>query len=188
MRKHNQPFPGLAVTPVGNLAEADVFFLLGFGLVQQANGRLQPGQSNLALARWLLANNPHRVPTITQEGTFLALQQLENAHGSLELEQWVINLPHDARIHVDTFGAALQIWLICNNAGLRRGALVTHPWQMARAERIFRKLPLEQLIIPVLPPMPFEPNSSQIWTRNKLLYLLYEFGMARPIGRLFGWL
>ena len=180
--------PGLSVVPTGNLNEADVFFLLGFGLVRTADGRLLPGASNLALARWLVAHNPHRLPTITQEGTYLALKQLEYADPALAVENWVINLPHDDRLHVDTYGAALQIWLICANAGLEHGVLVTHPWQLARSRRIFAKLPLQELIIPDLPPMPFEPNSTQLWTRHKLLYLLYEFGLARPIGHLFGWL
>ena len=35
--------PGLSVTPAGDLSEANVFFLLGFGLVRGADGRLLPG-------------------------------------------------------------------------------------------------------------------------------------------------
>lgn len=182
--------PHMIASPQGNLADADAFILLGFGLVEQANGRLAPGASNLALAKWVVAHNHLRLPTITQEGTYLALKELEAADPSLDVDRWAINLPHDAHVHVDTHGAALQIWLIFFNTGIRRPLLVTHPYQSERARRIFSKLPLDEIIIPSIAPsiIPFTPNSTQRWTRNLLWYTIFEFMMARPIGRLFGWI
>ncbi|MEM7330714.1 MAG: hypothetical protein AAF490_01390 [Chloroflexota bacterium] len=172
----------------GTLDQIDGFVLLGFGLNRLANGQISPGKSNLKLAQWVIENNPHQLPTITQMGTYLALKQLEKRDPSLEIDRWAINLPHDDGVHVDTYGAALQIWLICENVGLEKVALVTHPWQSARAYRIFKKLPISDVVMPALPPVPFDRQSIQIWTRRPWLYLLYEFGLARPIGRLFGWL
>lgn len=176
--------------PQGALADADAFVLLGFGLGLGADGRITSGLSNLALAQWVVAHNPLRLPTITQEGTYLALKELETAVPSLAVDTWVINLPHDPRVHVDTHGAALQVWLIFNNTGIRRPVLVTHPYQSERARRIFAKLPLDELILPPIEAtaVPFDPASDQRWTRSLFWYVIFEFLMARPIGRLFGWL
>lgn len=180
----------LVAQPQGCLDDADAFVLLGFGLVELANGRLLPGDSNKQLAQWVVDHNPLRLPTITQEGTYLALKELETADPRLNIEQWVINLPHDPHVHVDTHGAALQIWLICNNTGIRHPVLVTHPYQSERARRIFSKLPLAEIIIPPIPAhtIPFTPNSNQRWTRSRFWYTIFEFMLARPIGRIFGWL
>ncbi|RMG97024.1 MAG: hypothetical protein D6706_09280 [Chloroflexi bacterium] len=179
----------LIAKPQGNINAADGFALLGFGL-RRENGRLTPGDSNLALARWLIQHNPHKHPTITQQGTYLALKTLATQQPHLSLDNWVINLPHDDRVHVDTHGAALQIWLLAQQHHIRRLCLVTHPWQSERARRIFSKLPLDELIIPDYTQIhiPFDPQSIQRWTRGRLHYLFFELCMARPIGHLFGWL
>lgn len=186
-RMNAKPFQLTAVAH-GSLADADAFILLGFGLNRQPDGSPAPGASNLALARWVVAHNPHKLPTITQLGTYLALKQIEQSRPDLDVDSWAINLPHDDRVHVDTAGAALQIWLIFENVGIRRAVLVTHPHQSERARRIFEKLPLDEIIMPALPPIPYDPDSIQRWTRNKRSYLFFEFVMARPIGKLFGWL
>lgn len=180
----------MVASPQGDTTQGDVFILLGFGLEEDPDGTLRPGISNQKLAEWVVANNPHRLPTITQEGTKLALEELESADPSLNTERWVINLPHDPHVHVDTYGAALQIWLLCFNTELTRPVLVTHPYQSERARRIFSKLPLSEIIIPYIEPdsVPFTPDSTQHWTRNRYWYFIFEFVMARPIGRLFGWL
>jgi len=180
----------MVARPQGDTADGDVFILLGFGLVEEQDGTLRPGISNQRLAEWVVANNPHKLPTITQEGTKLALLELEAADPQLNIERWVINLPHDPHVHVDTYGAALQIWLLCFNTELKRPILVTHPYQSERARRIFSKLPLSEIIIPFIDSdsIPFTPNSTQRWTRSRFWYFIFEFAMARPIGRLFGWL
>ena len=48
----------MVAKPQGVLADADAFVLLGFGLGVGADGRLAPGVSNLALAKWVVAYNP----------------------------------------------------------------------------------------------------------------------------------
>jgi hypothetical protein len=180
----------LVARPQGQLKDADAFVLLGFGLVESENGRPLPGAGNQSLAEWVVAHNPLRLPTITQEGTYLALKEMELADPSLEVDHWAINLPHDSRVHVDTYGAALQVWLIFNNTGICRPVLVTHPYQSERARRIFSKLPLAEVIIPPIDTttIPFIPESKQRWTRNRFWYTIFEFLLARPIGYLFGWL
>lgn len=177
----------MVANATGDVNSADSFILLGFGINRASDGRLTPGASNLALAQWLLQNNPDQKPTITQEGTYLALQSLLAATASTD---WITNLPHDDKVHVDTFGAALQIWLLAEQHGWRRPCLVTHPWQSDRAYRIFRQLPFDTLIVPAIDAatIPFDAASIQRWTRNWGYYMLFEFVLARPIGRIFGWL
>ena len=178
----------LVAKPHGDIIAAEAFILLGFGLNQEDDGVIAPGASNMALAQWVASHNPYKLPTITQMGIYLALKELEKEQPDLAIDTWVINLPHDPRVHVDTAGAALQIWLICENTGISRVCLVTHPHQSERARRIFGKLPLTELIMPHLPDIPYDPASIQIWTRSRFYYLLFEYLMARPIGYLFGWL
>lgn len=184
-------FLRLTAVPQNNITNADSFILLGFGLAKTDNGQDAPGKSNQAIARWLVAHNPQKRTTITQEGTYLALKELEAEMPDLAVDAWTVNLPHDEDVHVDTYGAALQIWMLARQMELERPCLVTHPWQMARARRIFQKLPwITELIIPelTLAQIPFDAASTQIWTRHPLFYLCFEYLMARPIGFLFGWL
>lgn len=180
----------MVAAPAGVLADADSFVVLGFGLVVGENGRYQPGASNQALAEWVVANNPLRLPTITQHGVYLAFKELEIKNPALDIDRWVICLPHDLDVHVDTHGVALQVWLIFNNTGLERPVLVAHPYQSERSRRIFANLPLNEIIMPEIQPtdIPFAPDSIQRWTRNLFWYSVFEFFLARPIGRLFGWL
>ncbi len=175
----------LIAKPRGNVADADCYILLGFGLAEDADGVLLPGVSNLALAQWLLANNPQRKQTVTQLGAQLALQQL----GVSNSAEWIILLPHNDQVHVDTYGAALQIWLLAEQYGWRTPCLITHPYQSQRAALIFDRLPFDSLVIPDLTDaaIPWTKDSTQIWTRNKVNYLVFERLLARPIGRILGW-
>lgn len=176
--------------PQGRVGEADAFVLLGFGHREVENGRLQAGLSNMASARWLLRHNPQRKLTITQEGSYQALKALEREQPELEVDAWVVNLPHSKRVYIDTHGVALQSWLLFQKHGIRRPCLVSHSCHLNRSRRIFEKLPLDEVIIPaiVAEDVPFDPKSSQVWTRSRRNYLFFEYVLARPIGRLFGWL
>ena len=191
--KTSSPFGRMVAPSQGSLDQAEAFVLLGFGLVVDPAGNISPGVSNTHLASWLIEHNPKKLLTITQEGTYLGLQKAQTSQGTnitpKNLDSWVINLPHDPHVHVDTHGAALQIWLLCRQHRIRKIALVTHPYQSERARLIFDKLPLEEIIIPDIAPdsIPFTPDSSQRWTRSWFWYAIFEFVLARPIGRLFGW-
>ena len=168
--------------PVGELNRADHFIVLGFGIVRGPEGNDTLGRSNLALAKWLLTNNPNRKQAVVQYGVFLALQEL----GETDLDNWITVLPDHKDIHVDTRAALLQAWALTDKQGLQRPAIVCMPMQSARALWIANKM-MEEVVLPSLPEMPFDPESTQLWTRSPLLYALFELIVARPVGFLFGW-
>lgn len=168
--------------PVGELNRADYFIVLGFGIVRGPKGDDAPGRSNLALAKWLLTNNPNRKQAVVQYGVFLALREL----GETDLDKWITVLPDHKDIHVDTRAALLQAWALTDKQGLQRPAIVCMPMQSARALWIANKM-MEQVVLPFLPEMPFDSESTQLWTRSPQLYGLFELIIARPVGLLFGW-
>ena len=168
--------------PVGDLNRADYFIVLGFGIVRGPRGRDEPGRSNLALAKWLLANNTTHKPAIIQYGVHLALKEL----GETDLDEWTTVLPDHEDIHVDTRAALLQAWALTDKRGLRRPVIVCMPMQTVRALWIANRM-MEEVVLPSLPDMPFEAESTQWWTRGPLLYGLFELMIARPMGFVFGW-
>ncbi len=176
----------LMARPQGDVARADAFILLGFGYTSQPDGSMAPGASNLALARALLRWNSGRFPTITQQGTYLALQALLPG---AEIDSWVYNQPHFSSRYVDTRGALIAAAELLQTQKRRRVCLITHPWQSARAAHIAAHLPFAEVIIPDYrqSEMTFDPASQQLWTRNRLNYALFEYCLARPLGLIFGW-
>lgn len=172
--------------PQGNLEEADVFVVLGFGL-GTTDGQDASGRSNWALAAWAVENNPSYKPMIVQWGVYLALQEMMDQHpGSPPLDDWVISLPHSPQVNVDTRGAVLQSWILMEQAGYANPVVVSHPLQLRRADWLFEQLPIEQVVIPDIEGIPFDRNSVHPQTRNIVHYILFEM-TARLIGFLLGW-
>ncbi len=182
----------LRARPRGRLRDADVFVAFALGLTRTPTGADGPGESNLAIARWLVTNNPDRKPTVTQEGVYLALLQLQQGQPELKVDQWTVRLPHDPKVYVDTRGAALQCWAVMHMRGWRRPALISHDLQLRRMAWTFERLGFaRELVIPdALPAMPFDARSVQHWgTRSRRGWLLWEVFLARPaVGRFAGWL
>jgi hypothetical protein len=172
------------------LRNADVFIAFALGLTRGANGEETPGLSNLAIAEWLIANNPDRRPTLTQQGVYLALKHFEADQPALAVDTWTLQLPHHPRVYVDTQGAALQCWAIMHLKGFHRPALISHDLQLQRMVWIFERLRCaEELIVPDnVPTIPFDAASAQHWgTRSRRGWLLWETFLARPaMGRIAG--
>ena len=172
--------------PCGQVSEADYFAVFALGLGRDASGEETAGASNEALADWLLANNPQRRWAVVQEGVYLALREREKGNPNLRLKRWVIRLPHDPDVYVDTAGATLQCWALASVRGLSRPAVVAHDLQQQRMAWLFERIYTPQrVVIPELPALPFDPNSVQHWgTRSRRNWLLWELLLARPaIGR-----
>src|SRR5262249_50299725 len=92
----------LPAEPRRRVDEADVFLVFALGLVEAPEGGEAGGQTNLALAHWLVRCNAAKKPAIVQEGVYLALKELEAAEPTLAIDSWVIRLPHDPQVYVDT--------------------------------------------------------------------------------------
>jgi hypothetical protein len=169
--------------PRGDLDQADAFVAFALGLGQSAEGQPTPGQSNRAIARWLVEHNPHHRPAIVQEGVYLALKELEGERPALRVDGWVTRLPHRPDVYVDTSGAALQTWAVLEVKGCRRPALVAHDLHLQRMVWTFDQLGLSDAVVPDLPAMPFDPNSPQHpGTRSRTGWLAWELLLARPLA------
>jgi hypothetical protein len=177
----------LRALPRGDLSRADYFAVFGMGLgPRDARGKPTAGASNEALADWLLANNPRRKPTIVQEGVYLALLAREKLDRKLKLSAWVLRLPHDDGVSVDTAGATLQCWALAAARGLSRPVVVAHDLQQQRMAWLFDRIyTSDRVVIPELPAIPFDPASTQHWgTRSRPNWVLWELLLARPsMGR-----
>jgi hypothetical protein len=178
------PDQWVRATPRGDLKTANLFVAFGLGLCRTPDGGEPAGESNRAIARWLIEHNPHRKPAIVQQGVYLALKEFEAARPGLAVDTWVLRLPHDPELYVDTRGAALQTWALMTIRGRSRPTLVAHDLQLQRMVWTFEELRIgEDIIIPDLPSMPFDPASVQHWgTRSRPGWLVWELFFARPIS------
>jgi hypothetical protein len=171
----------LRPSPRGTLEEAD--FLAVFALGLRREGRSEAaGESNAALAEWVLTNNPGRKPTVVQEGVYLALLRRAEADPDLNLSAWVLRLPHAPDVYVDTLGATLQCWALAWERGLCRPAVVAHDLQQQRMAWLFERIfTPERVVVPQLPTIPFDARSVQHWgTRTRAGWLMWELLLARP--------
>jgi hypothetical protein len=169
--------------PRGRIEDADVFVAFGLGLGRPAAGRETPGESNRALARWLVEHNSGRKPAVVQEGVYLALAELEESRPGLRVDDWAVRLPHRPGVYVDTSGAALQTWAVMDLRGYRRPALVAHDLQLQRVVWTFEQLGCTEVAVPQMPAIPFDPASSQHWgTRSRTGWLIWELFFARPLA------
>lgn len=170
--------------PKGRPGDGDVYVAFAFGLGRDAAGREVAGESNRALARWLSEHNVGRKPAVVQEGVYLGLKELEAACPGLAVDAWVLRLPHDPRVYVDTYAAAVQARGILAARGWVRPVLVAHDLQLQRLAWTFDELGVgEKPIIPELPPTPFDSSSAQHWgTRSRRGWLIWELFFARPLS------
>ncbi|HUR54180.1 MAG TPA: hypothetical protein VMZ71_08620 [Gemmataceae bacterium] len=174
----------LRPAPRGNVAEANSFVVFAFGLGQPVEGKPTAGESNLALARWLLKENPQRKPTIVQEGVYLALRELDAPH----LDEWVTCLPSPPGVYIDTYGGALQTEVVLALKHLKRPVLVAHDLQLERMVWTFEEGGRSDFVVPNMPPTPFDPNSSQHGgTKSRGAWVVREVFAARPVTLRMRW-
>jgi hypothetical protein len=160
----------------GTLNEADSFVVFSFGLGPDAEGKSTAGASNHALAKWVLANNPTRKPTIVQEGVYLALKE-SNTAGS-----WVIRLSDRPGVYVDTMGGAYQAETLLHLRKLKRPVIVAHDLQLQRAVWSMEAVGVSDYVVPEMPPTPFDPSSVQhSGTRDEFVWVVRELLFARPV-------
>jgi len=188
------PTDWLRARPRGGLAQADHLVVFALGLGRDAAGDETAGASNDALADWLLANNTDRKPTVVQEGVYLALRERQRrrhreADGpELDLAAWVIRLPHDPAAYVGTVEAALQATSLATARGWSRPAVVAHDLHQQRMAWLFEGYyGADRVVVPALPPTPFDPASTQHWgTRSLAGWRVREILLARPAMGVWG--
>ena len=165
--------------------KADLFIAFGFGICKDPNGKETPGESNEEIAKWIIkynnSTNKRRKPTIVQEGVYLALENMDS-----EVNSWVIRLPHNPEVYVDTFDATLQCWAIMTAYNYNHPVLVSHDLQLQRMVWNFEKIGLKELIIPYISNIPFDRSSQHWQTRSRMNWLLWELFFARPINYIRG--
>lgn len=175
--------PGwLPAAPRGSLAEADSFVVFNFGVGPTVGGRPTPGESNRALARWLVEHNPARKPTVVQDALYYALEELAADRPGLLDGGWLVRLSDRPDVYVDTMGAAYQAETVLHLRGLTRPVLVSHDQQLQRMAWSFDAVGVRDYVVPEMPPTPFDPASVQhAGTRWEAAWRVRELFFARPV-------
>lgn len=152
---------------------SDVIVGLAFGL--RGN---KPGVSNERIARytWYWSREPSsktkgtRTPIIAQEEVAVALK--EKAKEFL-VESIPGNFPgRENEGYSDTYSVATEVKKIVEREGWKNSiTLICHPAHRFRAQRVFKKLGFK-VHVPKSSTgdIPYDPQSSQPWTRNKWLF------------------
>ena len=136
----------------------------------------------MALAEWLVANNPDRKPVVVQPGIRSALLALSTLEPNCINGWTIIGLPEHDGVYVDTEHAAFQVDVVLDRLHLTRPILVAHDLQLQRMVWALDDAGIRDVIVPDLPPTPFDPESVQHWgTRWKAIWLAREVFAARPL-------
>jgi hypothetical protein len=85
-------------------------------------------------------------------------------------------------VYIDTVGGALQAEVVLALKKLSRPVLVAHDLQLQRMVWTFEADGRTEFVVPAMPPIPFDPNSSQHGgTKSRGGWLVREWFGARPI-------
>lgn len=181
----SQGFFVLNATPKGDVASADSFIVLGFGLGQEIiEGLPEPGKSNEMIAQRLLELNPpeeNRRIAVVQRGIYTALLQYETADA---LDEWVIQLPHSKSAYADTHTAIYQAWALLETQGVSKPALLCQRAQSQRAYWMVNNI-YPDIIIPDDLPETYGKN-TQFLTQSRWTYAIKEYAVS-PIGWVLRW-
>ena len=156
------------------LKSADVILGQSFGL--RSDG---PGLSNYALA-FVVARLAKRysLPAVLQ---WEIADCLPNVHIA-----GVIRRHRSEGKYLDTYEVLAQSAELCRARGWKRAIVVAHPDHMWRCVQTAKKLGLMALV-PPMPEVPYDPASSQSWTRSRARFLPREI-IARLLFLLKGWI
>jgi len=148
-----------------------------------ANGT--PGLSNEAMAKIVLK--------IRERTGLSMILQIEVANALLKLlpekpkDLWIIKEHREKGKYLDTREVVYQTWGIMEKHNWTEAVVVAHPAHVSRVTRLFKKMGMETLIPKKdIESIPFDPNSTQWWTRNIFLWGLREIP-SRIIYKMRGW-
>lgn len=155
-------FFGWSVETSRDLSSAQAIIAQSFGL----RARGEPGLSNRILGLAVKAiYRDHQLPVILQ----------------WEVAQYASGVPAIGIIrkhriegeYLDTYEVLAQTAEICKKNGWGRVIVIAHPHHMWRVAQTAEKFGLEPLI-PQLPPVPYDSESIQLWTRSPFLFIPRE--------------
>jgi len=144
-----------------------------------------PGLSNEVMAKVVLKIRKRiGVPMILQiEVANAVLKRLPEKPKDL----WIIKKHREKGKYLDTREVVYQTWEIMEKHNWTEAVVVAHPAHVSRVTRLFKKMGMETLIPKKdIESIPFDPNSTQWWTRNIFLWGLREIP-SRIIYKMRGW-
>jgi len=150
------------VRPRGDLRKAQVIVAQSFGCREN-----EPGISNETMARlaWKIRQKLHL--------SMILQWEIAEALPEKSRDLWIIERHREEGKYLDTYEVLDQAKEIIKEQGWRTAVLIAHPWQIWRAMAVFKKMGIK-IIIPNLDSIPFNPESTQWWTRNMFLWILRE--------------
>lgn len=166
--------------------KVDVVVALAFGKRNLGKGiDLSIGSSNKEIAKIAWEKSKEgKIPMILQkEVTYFLPNELEN-------ERIVISEHRTPGKYLDTFEVIDQAKEIMEEKEWRVPVLICHPSHLWRSLRVFWKMGFKEVVTPEsseLKQIPFDSESSQIWTRNKMIWWIREIP-ARFLYKIKGWI
>ena len=99
---------------------------------------------------------------------------------------WIIRKHREKGKYLDTREVVYQTWEIMKKHNWTEAIVIAHPLHISRVVKVFEKMGIETLIPKDVKNIPFDPNSTQWWTRNVFLWWLREIP-SRIIYKMRGW-
>ena len=144
----------------GDLAEAECIAIQDFGQGKEQT----PGISNVALAKLALRLiKLKNFPIIAQQQTALVLDNCRNVIHIIESENYL-----------NTWQVMQETAKVIKSRGFSKVIIIAHPMHVWRVNKHCQKLSLVPIIPYDLEKIPFDPASSQWWTRSAFLWIIRE--------------
>ncbi|MBU3942369.1 hypothetical protein KKA24_00115 [Patescibacteria group bacterium] len=167
----------------GRIKDGQVIVAPSFGARKDSQHDL----SNLGIAKHIMGI--YRIiglPMIFQKEVASAFRSLA---GGKDAE--IVKVIEEDRVkgkRLDTYEVLAQAFEVIKKRGWNKVILVAHPDHIWRAKKVLEKMRLKVLIPSGLEDIPFDPHSSQWWTRGPLVWwLLWEI-RARIFYKLKGYI
>lgn len=163
------------------LRNAQVIIGMAFG-ANRKNTSQEPGVSNEEIARiihrlWQKKN----LPVIAQREVAEAMVKLR-----IPIKPALVISESDQEFHINSRDVLLQASKYCQRHKLQIAAIVAHPAHILRCSWVAEKIGFD-VRLPDVSSVPYEPRSTQWWTRNSLFFFAWEL-YARIGWRLKGYL
>lgn len=160
------------------LKNADVIIGQSFGI----DPNNKPGISNEFLAN--IVTQYDRYDAVLHHYPYTILQwEIADCVG---FSDYIISESRIQSIYLDTYEVLAQTWVVCQKEGWKKAIIVAHPDHVWRVAKTAEKLGFQVLIADTAG-CPYNPQSTQPWTRNRPAFIGREI-LARLLYLYKGWL